>query len=151
MNKQGGFKSPLPFYKGKNNMANNVCYNQLFTDRPESHLADGYVSIGAAGAPTFVNQLSPTISAVTRLSTGVYTISLSENWPGLLYAAVHSVIPATLSPAYLGVQLNSHTVGVAASGQSIQFTFNVGGTPTDLPNGSGFVFLLILKNLSSGV
>lgn len=132
-------------------MANNVSYNQLWSDSPELHLADGYVSIGVTGAPSFVLQRSPIVAAVNRTGVGAYDIVLAENWPALLYVDIKSVIPAGLSPAVLGHQILSWTVGIAASSQKVSVFFHSSGTPTELPNGSGFCYQLALKNLSSGV
>jgi len=130
-------------------MANQFGYNQLFTDRPETWIADGYVSIGATGAPTLATVPSGIVSTVTRNSAGNYKIVLAQNWYALLDAHVASEIPAGLSPAFLFSQLDSDTVGSAASGQKVTVRFvDKDGTATELPSGSGFRFCLLLKKSS---
>jgi hypothetical protein len=130
-------------------MSGQFGYNQLFTDRPETWIADGYVSIAGSGAPTLATVPSGVVSSVTRISTGLYKIVLAQNWFALLHADVKSEIPSSLSPAYVGAQLVSDTVGTGASAQELRVQFNVAGTPTDLPSGSGFRFLLLLKKSSA--
>lgn len=130
-------------------MSGQFGYNQLFTDRPETWLADGYVSIGGTGAPTLVGVPSGIVSSVTRNSAGNYKLTLAQNWFALLDAHFESEIPASLSPTFCFAQLDSDTVGVAASGQTVTVRFvNGSGTSTELPSGSGFRFLLILKKSS---
>lgn len=130
-------------------MSNQFGYNQLYTDRPETWLADGYVSIGGTGAPTLATVPSGIVSSVTRNSAGNYKLTLAQNWYALLHAAFVSEIPASLSPTFNFPQLDSDTVGVAASGQTVTVRFvNGSGTSTELPSGSGFRFLLVLKKSS---
>lgn len=139
-------------------MANPFGYNHLFTDRPETWLADGYVQItDGSGTPSFATVPSGVVNSVVHNSLGNYSIILQEPWFALLYASVHTEIPANLSPATLGVQLVKDTVGQASvlpksaggPGQSVTFQVNNAGTPTDPPQGSGLRFLLILKRSSA--
>lgn len=154
-------------------MANQFGYNQTFTDKPEMWTIDGYAvctdSLGTLvivthqlttkGTVSFVQSLSPTsaVSAITQTASnsGIYDIFLAQTWFQCESADVRTVIPASLSPAYVGVQLNSDTVGNNSFGpglaklQSLRFTTNVGGTPTSLPVGAGIYFQLRLKNSSA--
>ncbi len=125
-------------------------YNQLYTDRPGTWLADGYVSIGANGDPDFTGCPSGIVSAVTRNSEGNYKLTLANNWYGLLQSSFQSEIPTSLSPDFCFAQVVGDTVGVAASGQTVTVRFcNGSGTSTELPNGSGFRFLLLLQSSSA--
>lgn len=129
-------------------MSNQHGYAVIQTDVPGTWIADGYVSIGASGAPSYTLQPSGIVSGFTRVSTGLYTLNLAQPWYALQFIGIHSEIPSSLSPAYVTCQLVSDTVGVAAS-PVITFQFNVAGSATDLPSGSGFRFLLILKQSSA--
>ncbi len=130
-------------------MSNQFGYNQLFTDRPETWLADGYVSIGASGEPTLADVPSGIVSSVVRNSAGNYKIVLAQNWFALLDAHIATEIPDGLSPDFLFSQLDSDTVGVADSGQKITVRFvDKDGVSTELPDTSGFRFLLVLKKSS---
>ncbi len=125
-------------------------YNQLFTDQPETWLSDGYVSVGGTGAPTYTSVPSGIVSKIERTTTGSYTLTLAQNWYGLLHAEFVSEIPVALSPAFCFAQLDSDTVGSAASGQTVKVRFvNGSGVLTELPSGSGFRFLLALKRSSA--
>lgn len=125
-------------------------YSKLFTDRPETWFADGYISIGATGAPSMSTVPSGIVSSITRNSTGNYSLKLAQNWYALLDVTIKTEIPAALSPSYLHVQLDSDTVGVASSAQSITFrTVDKDGASTDPPSGSGLRFLLVLKRSSA--
>lgn len=131
-------------------MADCFGYNQLFTDRPETWFADGYIAIGGTGAPTMATVPSGIVSTVTRNSAGNYTLTLQQNWYALLFATFQTEIPSSLSPAELFVQLDSDTVGVASSGQGITFRVVTGaGVETDPPSGSGIRFLVMLKRSSA--
>jgi len=131
-------------------MSGQFGYNQLFTDRPETWLADGYVSIGLSGAATLPTVPSGIVSAVTHDTTGTYSLVLAQNWFALLDVSVQSEIPVGLTPNVLFSQLDSDTVGIASSGQKVTIRFVDGsGTATDLPRGSAFRFLLLLKKSSA--
>ncbi len=125
-------------------------YNQIFTDRPETWFVDGYVSIGATGAPTAESVPSGIVSSVVRNSEGNYSLVLGQNWFALLHASFQSEIPTSLSPDFCFSQLVSDTVGSASSAQRVTVRFcNASGTSTELPEGSGFRFLLALKKSSA--
>lgn len=131
-------------------MANQFGYSPLFTDRPETWIVDGYVSVDGYAAPTFDTVPSGVVDSVVLLGTGKYSIVLKQQWFALLFVDVCSEIPSTLSPAYVSCQLVSDNVGVDSVDQpSIVFQFNVAGTPTNLPGGSGFRFLILLKRSSA--
>ncbi len=131
-------------------MSGQFGYNQLFTDRPETWLADGYVSIGGSGVPTFDTVPSGVVSTVTRNSAGNYTLTLAQNWFALLDAHIATEIPLACSPTFLFSQLDSDTVGVASSGQVVNVRFvDKDGSATELPTGCGFRFLLVLKKSSA--
>ncbi len=130
-------------------MSGQFGYNQLFTDRPETWVADGYISVTADGY-TLPTVPSGIVSAITRNSTGNFSLTLVQNWFALLDAAIRTEIPAALSPAFLFTQLDSDTVGVASSGQTITFRLIDGsGVATDPPLGSGIRFTLLLKKSSA--
>lgn len=130
-------------------MADLFGYNQLFTDRPETWFADGYVSISDGyGTPVYTSVPSGIVSSFTHVSTGKYTCDLAQPWYALLYCDFRSEIASGASPQYVSCQLNSDTVGSSAT-PTITFTFNVAGTPTDIPSGSGFRFLIMLKRSSA--
>ncbi len=129
-------------------MSNQHGYAVIQTDIPGTWFTDGYVGVGATGAPSYTVQPSGIVSGFTRTDTGLYTLNLAQPWYALLHVAVHSEIPSSLSPAYVSCQLVSDTVGVSAT-PTVTFQFNVAGTPTDLPSGSGFRFLILLKQSSA--
>ena len=138
-------------------MANPFGYAVVQTDNAGTWFTDGYVSIGATGAPTYSNVPSGIVNSIVRNSTGNYSIILNSAWYALLYPHVVSVIPSSLSPAYVSCQIVSSTVGNKAvlpknaggAGQAVVVQFNVAGTPTELPSGSGFDFFLHLKQSSA--
>jgi len=155
-------------------MANQFGYNQQFTDKPEMWTIDGYAVctdslgtlvivthtlVGNTGAVTISQSTSPTsaVQSITQTASNskIYNIFLNQTWFQLESAFVNTVIPASLSPAYVSVQLNSDTVGNASYGpgqsalQSLKFTTHVAGTPTNLPVGAGVYFQLRLKNSSA--
>lgn len=130
-------------------MADLFGYSQLFTDRPETWFADGYVGIADGyGTPSFGTVPSGIVQSITYVSTGLYTIDLKQPWYALLFATAVSEIPSSLSPAYLSCQLVSDDVGTSVT-PKVTIQFHVSGTPTDLPEGSGFRFLLLLKRSSA--
>lgn len=154
-------------------MANQFGYNQQFSDKPEMWTIDGYAvctdSLGTLVVVTHVLTTKGTVSALqqtaptsavkaitqTASNSGIYNIFLNQTWFQLESGDVRTVIPSSLSPAYVGVQLNGDTVGNTGFGpgqatlQSLQFTTNVAGTPTSLPIGAGVYFQLRLKNSSA--
>jgi hypothetical protein len=139
-------------------LANSWGYPVVQTDRAGSWDADGYVAItDGYGSPSFAQVPSGIVRSIVRNSTANYSIILQEAWYALLDIHVQSMIPSSLSPAYVDVQLVSSTVGNSAvlpiqaggAGQSVTFQFHVAGTPTELPSGSAFVFCLKLKQSSA--
>jgi hypothetical protein len=139
-------------------MADSWGYAVLQTDRPGSWLVDGYATVidgyGTLSLPTVPSGI---VKSIVRNSTGNYSLILQEAWYALLSIDVKSMIPSTLSPAYVGCQLEASTIGsstvlpisAGGAGQSVTFQFNVAGTPTELPKGSGLLFLLVLKQSSA--
>lgn len=122
-------------------------YAELFNDRPNQWLADGYVTItDGSGTPSLPNVPSGIVKSVARTGVGAYTLTLSQNPVALVWADVKSIIPGSLSPAYCVCQLRASTIGLASAGANptLTFVFNVAGTPTELPSGSGFLFALLL-------
>lgn len=111
----------------------------------------GGIVISQSTAPTSAVQSITQTGSTTK----IYNIFLNQTWFQCEYADVKTVIPATLSPAYVQVQVNGDTVGNASFGpgqtalQSVQFTTNVAGTPTNIPVGAGIYFQLRLKNSSA--
>lgn len=155
-------------------MSNQFGYNQQFTDKPEMWTVDGYAVVTDGygnlaivthtlvqntGAVTISQSTAPTsaVSSITQTanSSKIYNIFLNQTWFQLESAFVETVIPVSLSPAYVAVQLNLDTVGNASFGpgqsalQSLRFTTHVAGTPTSLPQGAGIYFQLRLKNTSA--
>lgn len=131
-------------------MADLYGYNQLFTDVPEMWTTGGQVSIGATGAPTYMGLPSGIVKSFTRLGTGQYRLTLQQAWFSMVYFHVSSEIASSASPAYVTAQMQGDTVGVAGTfPQTVTFQFNVAGTPTELPSGSSFRFLIMLKRSSA--
>lgn len=125
-------------------------YTALFNQRPDHWLADGYVTIiDGSGTPSYTNNTLPfqtdIVKSVVRNSTGNYSFTLSQAPKALCWVDVKSVIPSGLSPSTVGCQIQGWTVGtLSIATPTITVQFNVSGTPTDLPNGSGFVFAITL-------
>lgn len=119
----------------------------LTVDRPNIFEAEGSVAISDGyGTPVLQSVPSGIVKSVVRTGTGAYTLTLSQNPLSLLWFDVKSLIPGTSSPAYVGCQLRTSTVGQSSAGANpvITFVFNVAGTPTELPSGSAFFFALIV-------
>ncbi len=129
-------------------MADLFGYSQLFTDRPETWFADGYVSVGTTGAPSFGTVPSGIVQSITRTGVGTYTIDLKQPWYALLFATAVSEIPSSLSPASVSCQLVSDDVGTSVT-PKVTIQFHIAGVATELPAGSGFRFLLLLKRSSA--
>ena len=128
-------------------MSNFWGYADLYTDRPNHWFVDGYVSISDGyGTPVVSgpngNVLSGVVKSITRTGVGAYTLTLSQAPVGLVWFHANSVIAGSLSPAYVGCQTTGFTVGQSSAGANpvVTFQFNVGGVPTELPKGSGFLF-----------
>lgn len=126
-------------------------YADFFTDRPNHWFADGYVSVSDGyGTPVLAppngNVLSGIVKSITRTGVGAYTLTLSQAPVAQVWGDVKSLIPLGLSPAYVGCQLRSSTVGQASAGANPTWSwqFNVAGVATELPQGSGFWFGLCL-------
>lgn len=140
-------------------MANAWGFPVIQTDRPGVWLADGYVSItDGYGAPSFATVPSGIVRSVVHNSTGNYSIILQEAWFALVDVHVQTVLPSGSSPALLHAQIESSTVGNAAVlpvqaggvGQGVTFqVLDSAGSATELPQGSGFVFCLTLKQSSA--
>lgn len=132
-------------------MSDSYGYNVLNSDIPGLWITGGKVTIGATGAPTFIGQPSGIVSKITRLGVGQYSITLKENWYALVGVDIKSEIASTQSPAYVGCQIQTDTVGTTAPTvlPVITFQFNVAGTPTEIPSGSAFRFELKLKRSSA--
>jgi hypothetical protein len=124
-------------------------YNQIFTDIPESWETSGLVSIvDGSGTPSFKAQPSGVISGITRSSTGVYVIALSEAWNSLKYC--HAT---PIGADGYAIAVAAHTVGAtptASSSTLPTITLHVlySASIVDLPSGSSFCFHLILKKMS---
>lgn len=130
-------------------MADLFGYSQLFTDRPETWIADGYVGIADGyGTPSAETVPSGIVQSITRTGTGTYTIDLKQPWYALLFATAVSEIPSSLSPAAVSCQLVSDDVGTSAT-PKVTIQFHIAGSATELPEGSGFRFLLLLKRSSA--
>lgn len=152
-------------------MADQFGYNLQFADKPGMWDVDGYAVItnGSGNAVIVTNQLntqgvlaavqsnapSSAVHDITRVGTGQYKIHLNQTWVQLEHVDVKSIIDPSLSPAYVGCQVQKITVANSSYGpgqselQYVQIQFNVSGTPTELPQGAGFVFRLRLKNSSA--
>jgi hypothetical protein len=132
-------------------MANPFGWAALKADRPEMWYVDGYVPVTTDGYANPVwtnvpnNIINTSVAAsVSHPSTGHYVITFQENWADLESCEISSVIPVGLSPQYLSAQKTGFNVS-GASPWTISWIFNVSGTPTDLPAGSGFMYSIRLK------
>jgi len=136
-------------------MANQFGYVRMNTDRASIWLSDGYVSISDGyGTPVFDTVPSGIVKSVVKNSTGNYSIILQQAWYALVGASVQTVVPAG---TLLVAQVTSFTVGnaavqpISAGGVGQQITFQVAdaaGSAAELPEGSGFLFSLRLKQSS---
>jgi hypothetical protein len=71
------------------------------------------ITFGAAGAPTLVTAASKGVASVTRNSTGNYTLTLSDQYYGLLGFSGSWLVtgfPSTPNVALLSVSLSSKTL-----------------------------------------
>ncbi len=110
----------------------------------------GKVSIidGYAGDPEYSTVPSGIVESFRYISAGRYAMVLKEPWYALLFADVVSDIPAGLSPQYVACQMLGNDVGTSIHPE-INFVFHVAGTPTNLPTGANFKFMLYLKASSA--
>lgn len=136
-------------------MANAYGYPVLQTDLAGLWETGGQVTISDGyGSPSFTSVPSGIVRSVKRNSTGNYSIVLQEAWFALINVDIKSAISTA---TYIGCQIRSSTVGNKAVlpvqaggvGQQVTFQFNTSGTPTELPSGSSFLFLLTLKQSSA--
>lgn len=129
-------------------MANQHGYAVIQTDVPGLWTINGYVPVGATGAPNFAGVPSGVVSSITRTGVGAYTLTLAQPWYACLFVAIHSEIPTPLTPAIVSVQIQNNTIGTSAT-PTITIQFHVSTVATELPSGSGFRFQLMLKQSSA--
>lgn len=137
-------------------MADQFGYAVLKSDRASIWLSDGYVSISDGyGTPVFDTVPSGIVKSVVRNDVGNYSIILQQAWYALVSASVQTVVPAG---TLLVAQVESFTVGdtsvqpISAGGVGQQITFQVAdaaGSAAELPEDSGFLFSLRLKQTSA--
>lgn len=100
------------------------------------------IAIGATGAPTLNTSASKGVASVARTAAGDYTITLSDKWDSLVWAAAQLVVSADED---LTIHVDSETV---ASTKTVKLTCLAATTPTDPSNGSTLLVQLMLKNTS---
>lgn len=98
------------------------------------------VAIGSSGAPTL--SVGHGIASISRTSTGLYRITLSDKYSSL---KSFEVIHKATSAQDLNYQLKAEDV---ASGKTIDFFCLAGATETDPASGSTLHIQVDLKNTS---
>lgn len=124
--------------------------NRLYSDHAMACLASVDVNIGATGAVTSVANKSK-ISAVTRLSTGLYRLALVAPFASIYSSACAAVSPSSGTSGVLGFELANAQATTVAS-VSAPFVdikcLDAAGALADPASGSQLKFQLMLSNSS---
>jgi hypothetical protein len=109
----------------------------------EVKLIAGRVSVGSAGAPTLADGLG--IASVEYAATGKYTITLDDQYSGLLYyGATYAQLAGT---DQLFAVVENHRVTTSNKDVEIHF-FDDEGNAEAPADGDEFSFFLMLRNSS---
>jgi hypothetical protein len=112
-------------------------------------IIDTAINIGAAGAVSSVT--GPIVSTVTHMSTGVYKITLTDNFMGVLSAHGSMRSPAAGLSGILAIEVqNAPTASITPlTAPSITVkTLDAAGALADPANGSAINVTLLLSNSS---
>ena len=105
-------------------------------------VSDGEVFTVGSDGYTLTSNLSQYTAFTANpvhTGTGTWSITTKDNVPRVISGHVETVLA---SGHYLSTQMNTSTT-VSATGQLVlNWTFNVAGTPTDLPSGGQFQIFL---------
>ena len=112
-------------------------------------MIDTTVTIGAAGAVTATK--GPIVSSVTRMSTGVYKINLTNNFMGVFSSSGSMQSPSSGLSGILAVETqNSPNTGITSlTAPSITVkTLDAAGALANPASGSSINVLIIVSNSS---
>lgn len=103
------------------------------------------VTFGGTGAPTLVTANSKGVASIARNNTGLYTITLSDSYVGLLMVDFMFIKNSATGPAAYGMYVVSQAVGTVAT-PTVVVQFSAGTTATDPGSGDEVLLQFTLKN-----
>lgn len=107
------------------------------------------VTFGGTGAPTLVASGSKGVASISRTSAGLYVVTLSDSYVGLLMVNHRFIKNSATIPAAPLMYVVSQAVGtVAAPTITMQFDA-VAGTAADPDSGDEVLLQFTLKNSSA--
>lgn len=133
-------------------------YADIFSDRPNQWMADGYYAISDSigdGYASLPGDSVPSgiIQSLHRVNGGAhagqYILTLSQAPFALVWFKADPVVPAGQGPASVPLiaLTTGFTVGLASAGANPTISFqvyNLSGSPADIPIGGGLFFHLCL-------
>lgn len=103
------------------------------------------VTFGGTGAPTLVAANSKGVASIVRDNTGLYTITLSDSYVGLLMVDYVLVKNSATGPAAYEMYVVSQAVGTVAA-PTIVVQFAAATTATDPGSGDAVLLQFSLRN-----
>jgi hypothetical protein len=120
----------------------NRSFNRLQALDKEVKQIYARVTIGASGAPTLVAADSVGVASISRVSAGLYTITLQDTYNKLVYGNCE-----VRTPSAEDIKANLVTESVS-SAKTVQFRCVAVATATDPASGDSLYVVLHLKNSS---
>lgn len=118
------------------------------TDANNGSIGFQVAALGVSTKSTQPSNASAFAGAPVRSGVGLWSITTRDNVAKLMDFEVKAVLP---SGEYLSTQINTPTL-VAGTGQmKLSWTFNVAGTPTDLPYPGSMILFLEYSEMREGM
>jgi hypothetical protein len=125
-------------------MANRLLYNSGFSFVKKKVSLFASVAIGASGAPTLSTALSRGIASISRVSAGLYTVTLQDRYQGLL-GVRYTLVLASGSPAAFQMAVRANSVTAATPTLQVGF-IDAAGAAVDIANGTTLLLKIELND-----
>lgn len=135
-------------------MANRNFPNKaVYTNHYGPVMIDVAVTIGATGAVSSISTANNFIASVTRASTGLYTVNLSNPYNRVIMVIGSATSPGSGTSGVLAIETqtapNTNITSLTAPSVGIK-TLDAAGALVDPASGSTITILLYLSNSSLG-